>query len=78
MNKTETKLTDENATVVNLATVEDALKAAKLMLVEETKKNFRLKDTFAEQFGKEFDEKEIEEEIHDRQKSNSDVDGSAV
>lgn len=66
MNLEETvKLTDE-----------EVLKAAKLLLVEETKKNFRLKDAFAEQFGKEFDEKEIEEEINE--KRNTHVDGSSI
>jgi hypothetical protein len=41
------------------------MKAAKLLLVEETRKNFRLRDVFAEQFGKDFNEKEVEQEIND-------------
>lgn len=47
-------------------TPDEALKAIKLMLVEETKKNFRLKDAFAEEFGKEFVEKEVEVELGEK------------
>lgn len=46
-----------------MTTTEELMSAAKLMLIEETKKNYRLKEVFAEQFGKEFDEKEVEMEI---------------
>jgi hypothetical protein len=44
-------------------TENEALRLAKLMLIEETKKNFRLKDVFAEEFGKDFNEQEIEAEL---------------
>jgi hypothetical protein len=37
-------------------TKEETLKAVKLLLAEEVKKNFRLKDSYEQFFGKPFDE----------------------
>jgi hypothetical protein len=39
------------------------MNALKLLLVEETKKLYRLKDVYEETFGKPFDEKEVEQEL---------------